>query len=174
VNLILLIDNVLIVHASDMADIMECTVGLALISVWMLILTIHFHIESHAIRTAIWTSNMFNLFIKYGIGLHTFLLFCFCRPFNKLAYNGLTFKLELMTTQYIKDRKYNLSNHMFSHGACSDWPVRSQVLTHLQLVYSLKPSLFAPPPATAAIIPVVKIAQIFLAHPRTFSASAKI
>lgn len=39
----------------------------------------------------------------------------------------------------------------------------------LKLVYSLKPSLFGPPPAIALIILAVKIAKRFQTHPWTFA-----
>ena len=78
-----------------------------------------------------------------------------------------------MTMPYIKDCKYTTwSNHIFSHGLCSDWPVRGQASTHPQLVYSSTPSPFVPPPATAPIILFLKIAIIFLTHPQTYSATA--
>ena len=89
----------------------------------------HFHIEAvQLLLRTMCLANMFNIFSKYGTSLH---IFCFCRLFNKVGYNKLTFKSALMTTQYIKVRKCTTwSNHLFSHGAGSDWPVRGQASTY--------------------------------------------
>ena len=72
----------------------------------------------------------------------------------------------------LKDPKYTTwSNRIFSHGAHSDWSMRGQASTSPQHINSSKPSPFAPLPATVPIIPLMKIAKLFLTHPRTYSAT---
>jgi hypothetical protein len=95
----------------------------------MLCLTIYFHIETKQLLRTMWTENMFNIFSRDGIGLHFVILFLYAFSYFIYQTRLLWTTLELMTTQYIKYHKYEpWSNHIFSQGARSHWPVRRHCL----------------------------------------------